>query len=133
MYVIGQKVPYLYKVNKEEFTIEAEIISLNGNTIEIEFTAPATTQMPGGFLMRRSLRTAKERARLLNYTVPRPGAPIGNQNAAKDRPRRVLVTISFSGDRLERAAQFLQSDVDRKMLKELTFKAVDTYLKSPHQ
>lgn len=123
---VGDHKNYLYKQHGQTFTVDAEILSINGNTIKIKFINPK-----GNYEHIRELRTASERARLVDYRIAKPGAPFGNQNAAKDGMHRVAFSISLANERLDKAAQRLQQTgqaVTGETLRELTYKAIDTYL-----
>lgn len=69
-------VHYLYKQSGQEYTVKAKIIGSSGKDIQIEFPHPEAK-----YPVRRWLRTAGERARILDYEIPKRGAPVGNQNA----------------------------------------------------
>lgn len=87
---IGQKGTYLYKQAGEEFTVDAEVISLNGAKIGIEFINPN-----GGYRHRRILRTPAERDRFhtdTTYIVKR-GPKKGNKNALLGEHKGIVLSI----------------------------------------
>jgi hypothetical protein len=93
---IGQKGKYLYKQAGDSFTVDAQVIGLNGAHIQIEFINPK-----GLYQHRRWLRTPAERSRFttdLSYEVKRRGAQAGNQNAKRKHNR---LAPSFSGTVLD--------------------------------
>lgn len=123
---IGQTRKFLYKLAGQQFTVDAKIIDLDGKQITIEVASPRN-----GSPIQRVLRTARERARLVDQTVPRPGAPVGNQNAVKNGLKRMSLTISLSGTRHRRAVQFLEEGSrpnTRGELRHLVYRAIDAYL-----
>lgn len=123
---VGEHHQYIYKQAGQEFTVDAEIISINGREITIKFINPN-----GDFPHTRVLRSAQERARLVDYHIARPGAPNGNQNAAKEGMHRIAFSVSFANDRLELASRLLKSqerEVTGEALRELTYQAIDALL-----
>jgi hypothetical protein len=123
---VGQHWPYLYKQAGQTFTIDAEIISVNSSHVIIEFQHPKRRSK-----QKRELRSVRERARLVDYPVPHPCAPIGSQNAVKSGPKRVRTTISFANERLENASSLLEKSgqpVNAQSLRALTYQAIDDYI-----
>jgi hypothetical protein len=122
---VGEHHQYLYKQSGQTFTVDAEIIDINGNEIKIKFLNPK------GVPYIRSLRSAQERARLVDYHIARPGAPNGNQNAAKDGMHRIAFSLSYANERLAKASQRLQSqgkEANGDTLRSLSYEAIDAYL-----
>jgi len=126
---IGQKGRYLYKQAGDEFTVDAEIVNVNGVRIEVRFMHPS-----GLYQYSRWLRTAQDRARFttdLSYEVKRRGATSGNQNARKSPLDRIITTISLSGTRLEKISTALHQrgvPLDEKSAKHFILEMVDEYL-----
>ncbi len=123
---IGQTRPYLYKLAGQQFTVDAKIIDIDGKQITIEFVSPQN-----GRPIQRVLRSARERVRMVDQPVPRPGAPVGNQNAVKNGLKRIGITISLSGKRRHCAFQHLEKERrpnTKKELRHLVYRAIDKYL-----
>jgi hypothetical protein len=123
---IGQIRVYLYRRAGREIPVEARIIDLEKKQITIEFTWQNR-------LYRRVLRAARERARLVDLPIPKPGAPPGNQNAVKAGPKKVSISLSLSGQRLWQIYQVLEKRKKTSTLKELrnlVYCALDTYLRA---
>lgn len=123
---IGQIRKYLYKSAGQQFTVDAKIIDIEGKKITIEFASPRN-----GSPIQRALRSARERVRIVDQTVPRPGAPVGNQNAVKNGLKRIRFTLSLSGTRHLRALQILEEERRPNTSREfrrLVYRAIDAYL-----
>lgn len=124
---IGQTRKYLYRRAGQEVPVDAKIIGIDGKQITISFASPQD-----GHPIVRVLRSARERGRLADLPVPKPGAPIRNQNAAKKTgQKRIGLTISLSGERLRRALQQLEKEErpnTTRELRQLGYRALDAYL-----
>ena len=123
---IGQTRKYLYKLAGQQFTVDAKVIDIDGKQITIEFVSPRS-----GLPIQRVLRNARERARMVDQTVSRPGAPVGNQNAVKNGLKRKSLTISLSGTRHRRAVLLLEEEKrpnTSRELRHLVYRAIDAYL-----
>lgn len=124
--VIGQTKQYLYKMAGQQFTVDAKIIDIKGKQITIEFASPRN-----GHPIQRVLRSARERVRIVDQTVPRRGAPVGNQNAVKHGLTRISLTLSLSGIRRRRAMQVLEKEgrpTTSRELRHLVYRSIDAYL-----
>lgn len=122
----GQTTTYLYRKRGQEIRVEATIVSIDGKQITIEFTSPQDGQR-----LRRVLRGARERGRLVDLPMSRPGASVGNQNAVKSGPKRVGLNISLSRQRLHRMFCVLDKEHKEKTpreLRQMVYRALDEHL-----
>lgn len=123
---IGQTRKYLYRQAGQEFPIDATILGIDGKQITIEYIHPSS-----GRICQRILRNARSRSRLIDLSVPKPGAPCGNQNAVKHERKRIGLNFSLSGKRLGRILQHLEREgraSTKKEIRQLGYRAIDTYL-----
>ena len=129
--IVGQKGHYLYKQSGESFTLDATVIAVKGAQITIRFINPN-----GNFQHDRVLRTPAERARFSTdpaFEVKRRGGQAGNQNAAKHKKPRKLVTLSLQDERLEAITLYLKQhglEMSTKHLRELAYAGIDALCKT---
>jgi hypothetical protein len=98
MYTIGQHFFYLYKQSGEEFTVDAEVVGVHNNQVEIEFDHPGGRTHQGGYRHRKILTLPKDAKRIVSQEMkqelpPKRGAPKGNKNAQLGKHASVLVRI----------------------------------------
>lgn len=119
---------WLFRVgnNKEAMQVIVE----QHNAGQAEFTSP-TTVLFTGEQYASDIRDLVYTPEIGVYDRTRVGAPIGNKNAVKDGLHRIGFTISFSNERIEKAAQILAPQgeaITTDALRKLTYSAIDAYL-----
>ncbi len=134
MYRVGDVGRFLFKrAGNDPMIVIAKVIEVRGVRLKIDFQEPGHN-----YRHSRWLRSPAERARFTmdpEYVFPevrRVGAPDGNQNRRTEGRKRITLSLSVSGARLDRIAAHFHvppdQEIDHNAATRMAFAAIDEYL-----